>query len=124
MSLGEKRQVNMTQFGIILNLPPVGASDVAKRELSVTVGTAEPVIKVMDGQPLKSDELIFNADDEVVVTLTDIDGHNNRSPHSAPLSFKVVDDVAPPAPGDLSVFAKRQIDTPDAPPAPPAPPQP
>ncbi len=101
----------MSQFGIKFGLPPVGASDVAKRELTVTVnGIDPPQVVTMTGQPLLSDEMVFNADDVLSVSLVDIDAHDNRSPASAALVYTVTDDIPPPAPGVLSVGEKRQID--------------
>ncbi len=100
----------MANFGYIFALPPVGASDVAKRELTVTVnGGDPPLTRSYDGQPVVSDEFIFADHDHVSLTLVDIDGAGNRSSSSAALSFDVVDDVPPPAPGDLGVKTKRQM---------------
>ncbi len=101
----------MSQFGIKFGLPPVGAPDVVKRELTVTVnGGDPPQVVVMDGQPLLSSEMVFNLGDVLSVTLVDIDGGPNRSQPSAALVFTVTDTVPPPAPGVLSVGEVRQID--------------
>jgi len=106
----------MSQFGFKIVLPPPGASDVATRELSITVnGGDPPTVKTYPGATLLTDEVVFNADDQLVMTLVDIDGHGNRSQPSAAFSYAVVDDVAPPQPGQLGVQDKRQIDTPPAP---------
>ena len=119
-----KRQFGMTTFGFKVVLPPPGASDVTQRELTITVnGGDPPLVKVYAGDALLTDELVFNADDKLVMTLVDIDGHANRSPASAAFSYAVIDDVPPPQPGALGVQDKRQIDTP-TPPAPVPPPAP
>jgi hypothetical protein len=100
----------MSSFGFVFSLPPVGASDVSRRELTVTVnGGDPPLVRSYDGQPLQSDEYVFADKDHISVTLVDIDGAGNRSPSSAALSFDVIDDVPPPAPGDLGIGSKRQM---------------
>jgi hypothetical protein len=109
--LAEKRQTAMSQFGLKFSLPAPGASDVATRELTITVnGGDPPTVKSYPGSALITDELIFNADDALSLTLVDIDGHGNRSPASAAFVYTVVDDVPPPAPGSVGVSEKRQID--------------
>lgn len=101
----------MAQFGIKFVLPPAGASDVAQRELTVTVnGGDPPLVRTYPAPADKSDEWVFNDSDHLVVTLVDVDGRGNRSQPSAAFSYDVVDDVAPPAPGELGVTDKRQID--------------
>ncbi len=101
----------MAKFGIVFALPTPGASDVAQRELTVTVnGGDPPLVQTMQGAVLVSDEMVFTDADELSVTLVDIDEHGNRSQPSAAFSYSVVDDVPPPQPGDLGVSAKRQID--------------
>ena len=81
----------MSQFGFKIVLPPPGASDVATRELSITVnGGDPPTVKTYPGATLLTDEVVFNADDQLVMTLVDIDGHGNRSQPSAAFSYAVV----------------------------------
>ncbi len=99
----------MTQFGLIFSLPPVGAADVATRELSVTVNGAAPALTPLPGQPLLTPEMVFDQDDQLLIVLTDVDGAGNRSLPSNPFSYAVVDDVPPPQPGELGVSAKRQL---------------
>lgn len=105
----------MASFGITFALPAPGASDVAQRELSLTVnGGDPPQVRTYPSSAatpaLLSDEWVLADNDRVVATLVDIDGHGNRSGSSAALTFTVLDDVAPPPPGVLGVAAKRQID--------------
>ncbi len=105
------REITVATFGIKFGLPAVGASDVAKRELTVTVnGGDPPAVTTMNGQPLLSDEMVFNVNDVLSVTLVDIDGAGNRSQPSAALAYTVTDTVPPPQPGVLSVGEVRQID--------------
>ena len=111
VTLGEKRQLDMAHFGITFAFPAAGASDVAQRELTVTVNGGDPPLTRTYPAPAdKSDEWVFSDGDSLVATLIDIDGHGNRSQPSAAFSYSVVDDVAPPAPGALGVSDKRQID--------------
>ena len=101
----------MAQFGLKFTLPAPGASDVNTRELTITVNGGDPPQVVnYAGNVLVTDELVFNADDSLVLVLVDIDGHGNRSSASPAFSYDVVDDVAPPQPGELAVAEKRQID--------------
>lgn len=101
----------MASFGLKFQLPPPGASDVTTRELSVTVnGGDPPQIHNLAGSTLVTDEMVFQADDQLVLTLVDIDAKGNRSQASAAFSLTVVDDIAPPQPGELGVAEKRQID--------------
>lgn len=101
----------MSQFNYTFTLPPVGASDVANRELTVTVNnTAPPQVFTFPGQPMTTGVVgPFNDGDHLSLTLVDIDGHGNRSPSSAALDLDVVDDVAPAQPGNLSVASKTQV---------------
>ena len=105
----------MATFGYTFNLPPKGASDVAKRELTFKFSDGrEPVTAVAndDVDALVSKEFPFGDEGEptITVVLQDVDQKGNVSGASPEFSFKVVDDVAPPAPGQLGVASKRQID--------------
>lgn len=101
----------MAQFGIKFGLPAPGAVDVATRELSITTNGAEPpVVQTLAGMVNISEEVTFNDGDSFSVVLVDIDGHGNRSQPSAAFTGTVVDDVAPPIPGEVTLAEKRQID--------------
>lgn len=109
----------MHKFGLTFALPEPGAADVTTRELTITVsGQDTPIVQKLAGVAKESDQAIFDKDAELSVTLVDIDDSGNRSPASAAFVYKVIDDIAPPAPGQLGVASKVEI--PDAPPAPPA----
>src|SRR5215471_7325079 len=80
VSLAEKVQVSMAQFAIKFGLPAPGASDVAQREVTVTVnGGDPPLVRSYPEATDITDEWIFNASDQVSVSLVDIDLHSNRS---------------------------------------------
>ncbi len=111
VSLYSKREVDMAKFGLKFSLPAPGASDVAERELTMTVnGGDPPTVKTYPGDALVTEELVFDADDNVSLTLVDIDGSGNRSQPSAGFTLTVTDDVPPPQPGELGVAEKRQVD--------------
>jgi hypothetical protein len=112
-SLGEKIQMenSMAHFGIKFNLPVPGASDVATRELTITTnGVEPPVVQTLVGTALLSDQVVFSDGDTFSVTLVDIDGHAQRSPASAAFTGTVIDDVAPPTPGLITMGEKVQLD--------------
>ncbi len=101
----------MATFGIKFALPPAGASDVNQRELTVTVnGGDPPLARTYPGPVTESDEWVFNDADHLTVVLVDVDGKGNRSQPSSAFNYDVIDDVAPPQPGELAVSSKRQID--------------
>ena len=85
-----------------LMFPAVGAADVVGRELSIQVGSADPIVVVHDASALESD--VFTCDDNAVAvgSFVDIDDAGNRS-DARDFSFTIVDTIAPPQPGDLGV---------------------
>ncbi len=100
----------MSQFAVKFGLPPVGVSDVAQRELTVTVnGGDPPLMRSYDGQPLETDEWEFAQDSVLNVSLVDIDSSGNRSQPSASFNVTINDDVPPPQPGELNLLSKRQL---------------
>lgn len=112
-TLGEKIQMgdSMAQFGVRFGLPVSGASDVATRELTITVnGVDPPVLQTLTAGSLLSDQVVFNDGDNYSVSLVDIDAHGNRSPASAALVGVVVDSIPPPMPNMVNVAEVVQID--------------
>jgi len=108
--LAEKVELDMAQFGFKFALPAPGASDVAQRELTVTInGGDPPLVRTYPGATLTTDQWIFATGDVISASLIDVDGSNNRSQPSAAYVFTVTDDVAPPAPGELGVAEKVQL---------------
>jgi hypothetical protein len=86
-----------------LTLPPPGAADVARRELTQVVdGGAPTVVEATDGMELSYDDGVH-----VVLTLIDIDDAGNRSEPSPALEFDATDTLAPAAPGELGVSLLR-----------------
>jgi hypothetical protein len=101
----------MATFGIKFALPTPGASDVAQRELTVTVnGGDPPLVRTYTAPATESDEWVFALNDNLSVSLVDIDTSGNRSQPSAAFTMTVTDTVAPPQPGALGVASIRQID--------------
>lgn len=90
-------------------LPAPGAGDVVGRELEVIVN-GEPSSTIDLPASASEHVLLLERGANVTVTLTDIDGNDNRSIPSVPLSFVAVDLTAPPQPGPLSATNEGQDD--------------
>lgn len=117
VTLAEKVELDMDRFGFTFALPP-SDPDTASRELSITVnGGDPPTVKTYQPTAAVTDQLIFNQDDQLVLTLVDIDDAGNRSQASAALSVTVNDDVPPATPGALGVASKVELPD-ESPPAP------
>lgn len=86
---------------------PVVDSDVVTRRLTVLVNgeAREPVDFAADATSLG--ELGFNDDEEVVLTLVDIDDAGNAS-EPAVFEFVATDTIPPAAPGSLGVSLLRE----------------
>jgi hypothetical protein len=85
---------------------PVDA-DVVERRLAVKVNDAVLPVKVYDGQAVDLGELSFGDNDEVTLTLTDVDDAGNVS-EPAVLQFTAKDTVPPSTPGGFSVALVRE----------------
>lgn len=115
-SLAEKIQMenNMAHFGIKFNLPVSLASDVingGSREFTIsTNGVEPPVVQTLVGSAILSEQVVFNEGDSFSVSLVDIDASHNRGPSSTAFTGTVLDDVAPPAPGLITMGEKVQLD--------------
>jgi hypothetical protein len=81
--------------------------DVVERRLSVKVNDAVLPVKVFDSQAVDLGELSFADNDEVVLTLVDVDDAGNVS-EPATLQFTAKDNVPPSAPGGFSVALVRE----------------
>jgi hypothetical protein len=92
-----------------VTLPPPAASDVATRELSITVGEGPTNVVQLPGDAL-SHEFIVERDVAVAMFLVDVDGSGNRSPQSPTLAFTSRDTIPPAAPGELSAMLIEQTD--------------
>lgn len=91
---------NMLKF--VLTLPTKSATDVVSREVTVVVAGADPVVINLGGDAVETPE--FSGEDGATVTgtLVDIDDAGNRSP-AREFSFTLVDNLAPPQPGEVGV---------------------
>lgn len=91
-----------SMLNFVLNLPPVGASDVVSRELTVKIGESDPVVSQLPGSAITSDTMGGADNDPVVGQLVDIDDAGNRS-GAKEFSFVLLDTLAPPTPGDVGL---------------------
>lgn len=94
-------------FTFVLNLPPAGASDVATRKLSVSIGGADPTGFELSADAVVSAELVGELNDTVEGSLVDVDASGNESPARA-FSFVITDTVPPPQPGEVAIAIVRQ----------------
>jgi hypothetical protein len=114
LSIARKEQLAMGKFGYTFKLPTLFAPDVAKREFVVKPSNADefvvPAVQALN-QPV-SEELVFSDEGSPTISLMlrDVDSSGNVGATSEPLEFQVNDDVAPPAPGALSIANKRQVE--------------
>jgi hypothetical protein len=109
-SLGHKKEISVDKFEITFALPPPAAADVVNRELTISItGVDSPIVQNLNGAARESDRVQFDEDAELSVTLVDIDNAGNRSPASAAFVYRVVDDVAPPAPGAVGISSKTEV---------------
>lgn len=95
------RQGDDGMLKFVLVLPQAGASDVVSREVRLSV--ADVLYEVdLAGDVVETAE--FTGEDNAVVTgtLVDVDDAGNRS-EAREFSFVLVDTVAPPQPGELSI---------------------
>lgn len=91
---------NMLKF--VLTLPTKSAVDVVKREVTVVVDGADPVVLELDGDALETGEFAGADGAAVTGTLVDVDDAGNRSP-AREFTFTLVDNLAPPQPGEVGV---------------------
>lgn len=95
-----EKENGMLKFVVVLPAP--GASDVAKRELQVAIGSGSPATFELPGDALNSDEMGGEENETVAGQLIDIDDAGNRS-EARTFSFVLVDTIAPPQPGELGL---------------------
>lgn len=89
----------MLNFSVLLPTP--GATDVVKRELSVTIGEEPTQTKELTTE---TEVTGFSGADnaQVSLSLVDIDDAGNRSPERSQ-TFVLVDSLAPPQPGEMGI---------------------
>jgi hypothetical protein len=97
MFMGQKKFLKFT-----LVLPAKAAPDVATRELTVKIGDNEASTSTLAGNETQVEGLKGLADAIVEVSLADVDDNGNRSPVVSS-SFRLVDTIAPPVPGELAL---------------------
>jgi len=95
----------MLHFRIVL--PPPGASDVTARELAYQIGDGEQVIETLEASATELAGLSGNDNDQVVVSLTDIDDAGNRS-EPREQTFTLTDTIAPPQPGEMGLIVDSE----------------
>lgn len=90
----------MLKFKLVLPAP--GASDVASRQLTVTIGTADPQTVTLDPTAIESGE--YEGEDNAAVSgsLVDTDDAGNQS-EAREFSFVLTDTLAPPQPGEVGL---------------------
>ncbi len=82
-------------------LPPAGAADVVKRELTVAIGTGDPVPKELTTET-EVGGFSGNDNDAVAVSLVDVDDAGNRS-EARNQTFTLTDTIAPPMPDSIGL---------------------
>lgn len=90
-----------------ISLPPVGASDVVERRLTVTVGGGDPIVATMDPTVDTTGELAGNDNDAVHAELIDVDDSGNQSQPST-LDAVLTDTIPPPQPGAMGITMIRE----------------
>lgn len=91
----------------ILVLPGKSADDVVSRELTVSVGGADPVMVTLAGDTVNSQEMAGEQGAAISGSLVDIDDAGNRSP-ARDFSFTLQDTIAPPQPGDVGIVVTSE----------------
>lgn len=81
---------------------PKSAADVVRRELSLLFQDGTTKQLELPADALESEVLSGPQDTEVTVGLVDVDNEGNRSPERV-ATFKLLDTVAPPMPGELGI---------------------
>lgn len=93
----------------VLCLPEKSAADVVLRKLTVSVGGQEAQLLELAADVLETAEFECFDGAEVVGKLIDVDDAGNESP-AREFSFKVMDTLAPPMPGELGVKVTAEFE--------------
>jgi hypothetical protein len=86
---------------------PVVDSDVRERKLTVTINGSDGGTTVFPRETTSFGELRFADNDNVVLTLVDVDDSGNVS-SPAVAEFVATDTIAPAAPGEFGVTLVRE----------------
>jgi len=98
-----------------LSCESVGDSDVIERRLIVNVNGVDVETKLYEATATDLGEFTFVQDDNVVMTLVDVDDVGNTS-GPATVEFVAADTIPPAVPGGFSVSLLREVpDTPVTP---------
>jgi len=108
MKLAQTRQGDGKMLFFTLTIPPPGAADVVKRELTVKIGDAEPTVVELATDVVVSEEMSGNQDDVVLASLVDTDDAGNVSP-AREQSWTLTDTIPPPEPGELGLTVTREV---------------
>lgn len=91
-----------------ITLPAPGANDVVSRKLSTSINGGEATVTELPGDALET-EALYADDDNVSLTLVDVDDAGNESAPSPTLEFVAKDTIAPNAPGELGATLIEEI---------------
>ena len=91
---------NMLTF--VLTLPPPGASDVVKRQVTVAIGGDDHMLIEYDSTTRVTEEMSGSDNDTVVGSLVDVDDAGNFSA-AREFSFVLTDTIPPPQPGEVGI---------------------
>ena len=92
----------------VLVMPPVGAADVVKRHLTVSVGSSDPMVLELAADAVESSVLEGEDGYAVVGSLVDEDDVGNKS-EAREFSFVLVDTIAPPQPGEMGLKVVEEV---------------
>ena len=92
----------------VVDLPLAATGLVDSREVKVTVGETATVTYSLAPSSVLVEGLTGSANDPVFVSLVDVDASGNRSDPSE-LSAVLIDTIAPPTPGVLSLRVVGEI---------------
>lgn len=102
-------EITIMALKYTINLPAPGASDVAIRKVSKTIGSDPTTVTELGAGVL---QFVFEVarDAAVALQLTDVDGSGNASQPGPVFAFTATDTVPPPTPGEMSVASVEQTD--------------
>jgi hypothetical protein len=90
-----------------ISLPPVGATDVVERRLTVIVGSDDPISITPAVTDTESQEFGGEDNEPVHAELIDVDDAGNQSQPSV-LDAVLADTLPPPQPGAMGIVLKRE----------------
>jgi len=109
--LSQTEVPDMSQWSLVFSLPGPSASDVKTQRLTITDNQgSDPVVKEYDATATQSEALLFAKVDGLILSasLVDVDGAGNQSV-SRDETFPIVDNIAPPQPGDFGIVTQTEV---------------